>query len=161
MVRGHLTVVSTKRDENTRPTVYGRFAAKPGARLASALLVVAGILNAIGFAFFFDVVWSYDKLVHAYTSFAVACALAVVLQNAVLVRLQPRYNVIVWTLVAYVLALGLIWELAEWAVDIRGYPTEITGKSDTMIDLIADGVGAWLAAIWVVGRLRAGKRLPG
>lgn len=160
-MRRGLKVVSEKRQQDAPAKPIHRWTGKPGARLAFVLLIVAGVLNTIGFAFFFDIVWSFDKVVHAYTSFAVAYTLAVALQDVLLARLRPHYTLIVCSLVAYVLALGVLWELGEWAVDIRGYPTVITGKSDTMIDLIADAIGAWLAALYVVGRLRAGKGFPG
>ncbi|MFP5350440.1 MAG: hypothetical protein ACLGHO_11430 [Gammaproteobacteria bacterium] len=122
-------------------------------RVLGALLALAGIGNALGYLYFFDVVWSYDKFMHVYTSFAVALTIAALLRAALFARLRARPALVVLTLVAYGLALGVIWEWIEWVVDIRGYPSVIMGKSDTMIDLIADAVGAALAGAWIARRL--------
>lgn len=123
--------------------------------LVAVLLVIAAIGNLAGFLFFFDVVWSYDKFMHLYTSFAIGLALALVLRASLIARLRPHPRLIVATIAAMGMGLGVLWELAEWVVDIRGYPTVIKGKSDTMLDLIADGIGALLAGF--VAAYRAGR----
>ena len=118
----------------------------------AGLLAIAVVGNALGYLYWFDAVWSYDKLMHCYTSFAIVVALAAVLRDTLIARLRAHRRLMVCTLIAYVVALGVLWEIAEWLVDIGAYPQIIKGKSDTMADLIADGIGAWLAALLVTRR---------
>lgn len=60
-------------------------------------------------------------------------------------------------------SVGVFWEWAEWAYDhLDGASNTIRGKMDTMIDLILDAVGAFAAALTLVGvgRWRGGRRGP-
>jgi len=54
---------------------------------------------------------------------------------------------------------GTLWEVAEWAYDLVAPGDAIKGKTDTIVDLIADTGGALLAAAlgtWMLGRRMAG-----
>lgn len=143
--RHGLSVVSAAR---RRPaiTLYSR-------SILGVLVAVSLVGNALGYLFYFDVVWSYDKIMHFYTSFVVVLLLAALLRSSLLLHLHPHPLLLMATLTAFGVTLGFLWEVAEWVVDVRGYPLIIKGKSDTMIDMILDGLGAALAAGLVARRL--------
>jgi hypothetical protein len=44
-------------------------------------------------------------------------------------------------------AIGTLWEIAEWSYDEVIAGNVIKGKTDTMIDLIVDAIGAVMAGI--------------
>lgn len=46
-----------------------------------------------------------------------------------------------------VIAIGALWEIAEWGYDQMTPTNDILGKRDTMIDLILDTLGAVVAGI--------------
>lgn len=46
-----------------------------------------------------------------------------------------------------VIAIGALWEIAEWGYDPMTPTNDILGKRDTMIDLILDTLGAVVAGI--------------
>jgi hypothetical protein len=129
-------------------------------RLILVLGGIAGVGNALGYLFYFDVVWSYDKLMHFYTSLVIALALAVVLQKSLIAGLRRQPTLIILVITAFGIALGVAWEIVEWVVDIRGYPMIIKGKSDTMFDLIADGAGAYAGAV-ITARRAQHQAAPG
>jgi uncharacterized membrane protein YjdF len=43
-------------------------------------------------------------------------------------------------------AIGAAWEVGEWFYDALTHGNAIRGKTDTMTDLVADALGALLAA---------------
>ena len=75
------------------------------------------------------------------------------------------------TVFAVALAFGVIWEIMEGFTDIvTGYDYMVYGGSDTLYDLLADSIGAFIMAIaaWVIlgkytakdiaSRIRVGKK---
>ncbi len=47
-----------------------------------------------------------------------------------------------------------MWEVAEWAYDEMVRPNAIRGKTDTIIDLIMDALGALAAGFACLGTLK-------
>lgn len=83
----------------------------------------------------------FDEAVHAYTSFAVMAAVGTALVRRRLVRAFT--NRIYLAFAAIGLLLGLLWEAVEWTMGIIG------GRTDTLLDLSMDTVGALAAAALV------------
>jgi hypothetical protein len=63
------------------------------------------------------------------------------------------------------IALGAIWEIAEWRMDAAGWTNLSEGNDDTVGDLIADTsgslVGAALLLLWTFKAPGAVRRIPG
>ena len=117
----------------------------PGGALdwaAQAVLLLAGWLSVIGL--YPRVPW-LDLLVHAAASAVVACLTALVVGA----WLRRR-----GTEAGQAVALGLVWELAEWWGYTAVTPEIGVGYTDTIGDLAADLVGAGIGAALAVRRER-------
>jgi VanZ family protein len=111
------------------------------------VIVIAVVVNAAGYALnWYQEFWWFDKVLHAYTTFAVTLPLALLLYGAVLAVLRGHRFVLVLTIVNLGVALGALWEIAEFGVAGFGDP-DIETKMDTVMDLIMDLAGAFVAAL--------------
>lgn len=102
----------------------------------------------------------YDKIMHAGGSAAIACALIPVLWGFCRDRSIELPARLAATLVfALTLSAGALWELFEFGIDRTGLFVSQRGLNDTMVDLLADALGAAVgaAACWV-GVLRGVSR---
>ena len=67
--------------------------------------------------------------------------------------------------VAFGVALGAIWEIAEWSMDATGWTSLSENNDDTVGDLIADTcgslVGGALLLVWTFKGWGAVRRIPG
>lgn len=125
-----------------------------GRAIAWAFLVLLGLANIAGYAFdLYQRFWWFDRVLHAATIFAATLWLALfVLGRA----FQASHAVLVVLLVASAgLAIGAVWELAEWAFDQIAPGNVVKGKYDTVIDLVMDTAGALLAGRLSLAFLRA------
>jgi hypothetical protein len=121
-----------------------------GRRLALILLVTVTFLNFTGFIFdLYRQLWWFDRALHPATIFAITFAVAVFLSGQTLDPTWPIPAISVLTSVG--IAIGALWEVAEWGFD-QLYPSDIIkGKYDTVIDLIMDFIGSFLAAtVWFI-----------
>jgi hypothetical protein len=123
---------------------------------AWVLLLIALAANAAGY---FLNLWSqfgwYDEVVHTYTTFALTLVLGIYLYGAVLTGALDHGFLLVLTIAGVGLAVGALWEIAEWAYDqwfAQG--NAIKGKMDTIIDLILDTVGALIAGMVAKGMVK-------
>ncbi len=122
------------------------------------LLAIAVLANIAGYVFnlYRQFVW-FDEVVHAYTIFAITLVLALFLYGAALTGAGDHTLLLVLVIASVGLALGALWEVAEWAYDQVVSGNAIKGKTDTIIDMIVDTLGAlvagWLAS-WMVRRKR-------
>jgi uncharacterized membrane protein YjdF len=96
---------------------------------------------------------------HLATGFAVTWAVTGQLLGHVLVD-DPRHRWLVAALAVCIgLALGVLWEWAEWAIDaLSGRSDLLKGLSDTLSDLLMDGIGAAAAGVLLalrVSRIRS------
>ena len=126
---------------------------------AQAVLLLAGWLSVIGL--YPRVPW-LDLLVHAAASAVVACLTALVV-GAWLRRRGTEAGQAVALLgpglaglgiAAAAVALGVVWELAEWWGHTAVTPEIGVGYTDTIGDLAADLVGAGIGAALAVRRER-------
>jgi hypothetical protein len=60
----------------------------------------------------------------------------------------------VLTIASVGLAVGALWEVAEWGFDQVAPGDVIKGKNDTIIDIVMDAIGAALAGLVSLAVLR-------
>ena len=119
-------------------------AAHPLRRLAWSAAAVALTVNALASYAGLYRVGRFDLVVHAVTAAALTLLLAAYIRAALPGVWRPARYVAV--LVAVVVGIGAAWEMAEWFYDALTHGDAIRGQADTLSDLIADGLGAVLAA---------------
>jgi len=122
--------------------------------LLGLLLAIAAAVNGAGYAL---QLWHdetlFDEIVHFFTTFVGMLAIGWSVRNRDILAQSPTKLAI--SVVAIGLALGVVWEIFEWAIGIIGRPR------DTAIDLLMDGAGALVAAAilwWLVPRNRFSDR---
>ena len=68
---------------------------------------------------------------------------------------ERRHGFLIVLLIASVgIALGALWEVAEWSFDQIAPGDVIKGKHDTLVDIVMDTGGAVLAGIMALKLLR-------
>lgn len=119
-------------------------------------ITIAVIANIAGYLWnlYQQIRW-FDEVLHAFTSFALTLLLALLLYEMVLSGAQTRPILYVFTVASLGIAVGVLWEIAEWAYEQIMPGNNILGKTDTMIDLIMDILGAVVAGILSMGMLKA------
>lgn len=102
-----------------------------------------------------EIFW-YDEVVHGYNFFALALTLvvAVYVYGTVLTGADGHGLLLVLAVVGLGLALGALWEIAEWTYDQFVRPNVILPKTDTIVDLMVDAAGALAAGIVRLRMLR-------
>ena len=119
-------------------------------------LTAAVFLHAIGSAGLYGVVGQWDSLTHTISASIVAAAGYAVVRAIDLHSDEvylPAPMLFAFILV-FVLAFGVVWELLEFAIDesarLLGLQAVVAqyGLSDTIVDLVYDGFGAVVAAVW-------------
>lgn len=119
--------------------------------LTGAIVAIAALANAVAYGLnLFDKLFWIDKALHLYTSFAVTLALAWAGRTRLVEPLGRHPVVLVLALAALGLALGVLWEIGEWMADRFSGQDIIKGKTDTIVDLIVDGLGAVAAGLLVL-----------
>jgi hypothetical protein len=118
------------------------------ASLFDLLLVVAGMVNALGWAldlYSVQYPW-FDQVAHGLTTGTVVLvSFRVVYRDDLRRALSRRTPVLVGTIAFLGLGFGAAWELVERALDV-GFGLGLQhGLGDTLLDLLADLVGALLA----------------
>ncbi len=112
---------------------------------------------------FYEYVFLWDKFLHFQSGFLISTSgyiLIYTLNNHEkrALRLSPLF--ITLFAISFSLAFGVIWEVLEFAVDSVFGTTWQGGNTDTMMDLIADGLGAIiLSAIGYIW-MNKHRRLP-
>lgn len=120
------------------------------------LLLAAGA-NAAGYALglWHSPVW-FDEVVHGYTTFALTLVLAFHLHGRVYTGARTHPATLTLAVASLGVAIGAIWEIAEWAYDEWIAPgNAILGKRDTITDLGWDTLGALVAATIATAVVRA------
>lgn len=118
-----------------------------GLAIAWGLAVLALAANVAGYAFnlYERFAW-FDRVLHAGTIFAIAFWLALIVFARALHPDQARSLLAVLLLASVGVAVGALWEVAEWGADLVLAGDVIKGKHDTIMDLIMDTAGAAVAA---------------
>lgn len=106
------------------------------------LFVVAALLNAGGWVWgLFYLPGPYDEITHTFTTFAITLALSFLVYSSMLNLFRNHRILYILTIASFGIAIGALWEIFEWAIAV------INSIDDTIVDLIADSVGAFIAAI--------------
>lgn len=128
-----------------------------GARTTAWLLAAVMLLaNVAGYGFdLYQRVWWFDRILHACTLFAMTYWAAVFLCSKVLDAGAGYWWIRLLVIASIGIAIGAIWEVAEWGFDQVMPANVIKGKYDTVVDLIVDTIGAVLAAWLSLTMLRA------
>ncbi len=120
-------------------------------RLAWTSLVVAAVINVAGYVWnLYDALPWFDEVIHGYTIFAMTLPIALLLYGVVLTGGRQYRLLLVLTIASIGLAIGALWEVAEWGYDQFTPTDDILGKTDTIIDLVMDTIGAVVAGIFCV-----------
>ena len=119
-----------------------------GRAVAWFLLVVLGVANIAGYALdLYARFWWFDRILHACTIFALTFWLALFVCRRVLRGGHGRDALLVLMIASVGLAIGALWEVAEWGFDRIAPGDVIKGKYDTIIDIVMDTFGAVLAGV--------------
>jgi hypothetical protein len=128
--------------ENQLPTLF------------DMLFVLAALLNAGGWVWgLFYLPGPYDEITHAFTIFSITLALSFLVYGSLLTSFKSHRLLYVLTIASFGIAIGAVWEVAEWLAG-KILPSEVIGSlDDTIMDLVMDTLGAGLAALlslWVL-----------
>jgi hypothetical protein len=112
------------------------------------LFVVAALLNAGGWVWgWFYLPGIYDEVVHGFTMFAITLALSFLTYASLLTSFHKHKLLYLAAIASFGIAIGALWEIAEWAAG-NILPTQVIGSvNDTVIDLVMDSLGSGLAAL--------------
>lgn len=119
-------------------------------------LLAAGLVASVAGSLWnlYSKIFWYDEVVHGYNFFALALVVAVYAYGTVLTGADRHGLLLVLTIAGLGLALGAIWEVAEWTYDQFVRPNAILPKTDTILDLVVDAAGALVAGIIRLRMLR-------
>ncbi len=110
------------------------------------LLAALGVANAVGHALdLYARFWWFDRILHACTILAVTLWLALFVCRHVLRGGRGRGALLALVVASVGLAVGALWEVAEWGFDRIAPGDVIKGKHDTIVDIVMDTIGALLA----------------
>lgn len=97
---------------------------------------------------YYERFWWWDVVLHTGSAFAFGFAGFLILYLLVIRgKLSASPFLIAWFSFAFGLAIGTLWEIFEYAMDvIFGLNMQKSGLQDTMADLIVDSIGAGVAS---------------
>lgn len=123
------------------------------------LFVVAALVNAAGWVWnLFERPGPYDEIVHAYTTFAITLALGWLAYGSLFGSFRAHRWLFMLVIASFGIAVGAVWEIAEWSADKLLPADVVSGLDDTIVDLIVDSPGALVAgavAVWALGKTQA------
>lgn len=118
-----------------------------------ALVGVALLFSILGSALnLYDKFWWFDEVLHGYAMFAYTLVVALFAYGVVLGGAREHRLLFVLAVGGVGLAMGAVWEILEWVYDQIVRPNAILAKTDTILDLVVDSIGA-LAAGYVCSRI--------
>ncbi len=116
--------------------------------LFDLIFVIAALMNASGWAWnLFDTIGPYDEIAHFFTLFAITLSLGFLFYNEVMRGFYRHRIMFVFTITSMGIALGALWEVAEWLFDFVIPMEIIPGLDDTITDMLLGSGGALLAAL--------------
>lgn len=112
------------------------------------LFVLAALLNAGGWVWgLFYLPGSYDEITHAFTIFAFTLAFSFLVYQSMLPVFRQHKLLYLITIASFGIAIGALWEVAEWLAGKILATEVIESLDDTITDLVMDSLGATFAAI--------------
>ncbi len=129
------------------------------AQVVAWVLVALGALAALAGVFFnlYNQFYWYDEVVHTYNFFAFTLLVAFYAYGVVLTGAREHGFLLILVVAVFGLGFGALWEIVEFAYDhFIVKPNAILPKSDTIIDMSLDTVGALVAGALVAGLVRLG-----
>lgn len=136
-------------DPVLEPTARGRV-------LAWTLAALTLAANIAGYALdLYQRFGWFDRVLHGCTILAITFWLGLFVFAR---SLHPRHGrdlVAMFLLACAGIALGALWEVAEWGADLVLPGDVIKGKNDTVLDLIMDTAGALVGAAFAISCLRS------
>ncbi len=116
--------------------------------IAWVLLAILGLVNAAGYVLdLYARFWWFDRILHGCTILAAKFWLALFVCNRVLRGGHGRDVLVVLVIASVGLAIGALWEVAEWAFDRIAPGDVIKGEHDPIINIVMDTAGAVLAGL--------------
>lgn len=127
-----------------------------GRLLGWVLLAGVGIANVAGYAVdLYQHFWWFDRILHGATIFALTFWLALFVFSR---SLRAGRRAAIAVLIASVgIAVGALWEVAEWGFDQVAPGNVIKGKFDSVLDILMDTAGAALAGMTSLPFLRSSR----
>jgi hypothetical protein len=123
--------------------------------LFDLLFVIAALLNAGGWAFkWYNTFGPYDEIAHGFTTFAVTLAFGYLVYNRMLASFQTQRLLFVVSIASFGIAIGALWEIAEWVSDFFVASSVVESIDDIIDDLIMDSLGASIAGVFSLWGLR-------
>jgi hypothetical protein len=127
-----------------------------GRVIAWTLLIGLGAANIAGYLFdLYRQFWWFDRVLHACTILAVTLWLALFVFGRALKHEHGRSVLVVLLVASVGIALGALWEVAEWGFDQIAPGDVIKGKHDTLLDIVMDTAGAVVAGIMALKLTRS------
>ena len=119
------------------------------------IIGVAVLANIAGYMFnLYNRFRWFDEVLHAYTIFSITLLLGLLAYGVVLTGVRHHNLLLILMIASIGIAIGGLWEVAEWAYDQMVASNVILGKTDTIIDLIVDSIGALVAGFLSLGMLK-------
>lgn len=119
------------------------------------LFVLAALLNAAGWVWgLFGMPGPYDEIVHAFTTFAITLAVSFLVYQRMLTIFRQHKILYLLTIASFGIAIGGLWEIAEWSAGKILAIEVIESLDDTIMDLVMDTLGAIVAAFVSLWALR-------
>jgi hypothetical protein len=122
--------------------------------LFDLLFVIAALINAGGWAFkWYNTIGPYDELAHGFTTFALTLACGYLVYRQMLTNFHGHRLLFVLTVTSFGIAIGALWEIAEWISDFFVASTVVESIDDIIDDLILDSLGASIAgavSLWAL-----------
>lgn len=116
--------------------------------LFDLMFVIAALINAAGWAWdLYSRPGPYDEIAHFFTMFAITLSLGFLLYNEIMRGFYNHRLMFIWTITSMGIAIGALWEVAEWLADFFFARQIVSGLTDTVTDIILDSAGALLAAL--------------
>jgi hypothetical protein len=116
--------------------------------LFDALFVLAALINAGGWTWdLYNQPGLYDEVAHFFTMFAITLAVGFLFYNELMAGFYDHKLMFVVAIASMGIALGALWEVAEWSADFVIPKQIVSGLFDTITDIILDSAGAILAAL--------------
>jgi len=130
-----------------------------GRLIGWTLLIALSVANIAGYAFdLYGQFWWFDRVLHACTTLAGTLWLALFVFAKGINTEHLSSGLIVLLLASVGIALGALWEVAEWVFDQIAPGNVIKGKYDTLFDIVMNTGGAVLAGLLTLKLTRPSTR---